>query len=154
HNQLKHITSISRIAEEEYVWMDRFTSRNLELYRSNSANAVTLIDVIDKTISPMGGRLLKRWLALPLKNIEKIKQRHEVVHFLLQNNPVQQKLRQHIEQIADIERLISKIATGKINHHEVVQLKNSLESIIHVKSLAESNSNYSLKAIGNSLHTC
>ncbi len=154
HNQLQHITSISRIAEEEYVWMDRFTSRNLELYRSNSANAVTLLDVIDKTISPMGGRLLKRWLALPLKNIEKIKQRHEVVHFLLQNNPVQQKLQHQIKQIGDIERLISKIATGKINPREVVHLKNSLEAIIPVKALAENSSNESLKAIGNQLHTC
>src|SRR5690606_5964530 len=154
HNQLQHITSISRIAEEEYVWMDRFTSRNLELYRSNSANAVTLLDVIDKTISPMGGRLLKRWLALPLKNIEKIKQRHEVVHFLLQNNPIQQKLQHQIKQIGDIERLISKIATGKINPREVVHLKNSLEAIIPVKALAENSSNESLKAIGNKLHTC
>src|SRR5690606_41939112 len=125
HNQLKHITSISRIAEEEYVWMDRFTSRNLELYRSNSANAVTLIDVIDKTISPMGGRLLKRWLALPLKNIEKIKQRHEVVHFLLQNNPVQQKLQHQIKQISDIERLISKITMGNMNTISFVHYKNS-----------------------------
>lgn len=154
HNQLQHITSISRIAEEEYVWMDRFTSRNLELYHSNSANAVTLLDVIDKTISPMGGRLLKRWLALPLKNIEKIKQRHEVVHFLLQNNPVQQKLQHQIKQIGDIERLISKIATGKINPREVVHLKNSLEAILPVKALAENSSNESLKSIGNKLHTC
>lgn len=154
HNQLQHITSISRIAEEEYVWMDRFTSRNLELYHSNSANAVTLLDVIDKTISPMGGRLLKRWLALPLKNIEKIKQRHEVVHFLLQNNTVQQKLQLQIKQIGDIERLISKIATGKINPREVVHLKNSLEAIIPVKALAENSSNESLKSIGNKLHTC
>ena len=83
HNKLSHITAINRIAEDEYVWMDRFTVRNLELYGSQSVNAVTLLDVIDKTISPMGGRLLKRWLALPLKNVEKIKQRHQVVSYLL-----------------------------------------------------------------------
>ncbi len=82
HNQLKHIQQISRIAEDNYVWMDRFTVRNLELYNPNSVNAVTLLDVIDKTISPMGGRLLKRWLALPLKNIDEIKNRHELVNSL------------------------------------------------------------------------
>ena len=82
HHKLEHITAINRIAEDEYVWMDKFTIRNLELYSSTNANAVTLINIIDKTISPMGGRLLKRWLALPLKNVNKIKDRHEVVQFL------------------------------------------------------------------------
>lgn len=81
HNKIQHITNISRIAEDAYVWMDRFTIRNLELYHSYNPNAVTLLDVIDKTLSPMGGRLLKRWLALPLKDLNKIRSRHEVVSF-------------------------------------------------------------------------
>ncbi|MCB0457503.1 MAG: DNA mismatch repair protein MutS, partial [Flavobacteriaceae bacterium] len=101
HNRLKHITRISRIAEEEYVWMDRFTIRNLELYHGNSANAVTLLDVIDKTISPMGGRLLKRWMALPLKNKDKITQRHEVVSYLLDHAGLLEKIQQHIKRIGD-----------------------------------------------------
>jgi len=87
HNQLKHIQNISRIAEDRYVWMDRFTIRNLELYNPNAVNAVTLLDVIDKTISPMGGRLLKRWLALPLKKIDEIRNRHELVKFFINSEP-------------------------------------------------------------------
>ncbi|MDD7884415.1 DNA mismatch repair protein MutS [Flavivirga sp. 57AJ16] len=154
HNKLQHITSISRIAEDEYVWMDKFTIRNLELYNSTNNNAVTLLNVIDKTISPMGGRLLKRWLALPLKNVDKIKQRHEVVSFLTQEHTVLQKVQTHIKHIGDLERLISKTATGKVNPREVVQLKNSLEAIVPIKSLASNCDNESLKIIGDSLQGC
>ena len=154
HKKLQHITRLSRIAEDEYVWMDRFTIRNLELYHSNQENAVTLLDVIDKTISPMGGRLLKRWMALPLKNIEKITRRHEVVTYLLDNGTVQQKIQQHIKRIGDLERLISKVATGKINPREVVQLKNSLEAVIPVKAQAMQSENESVKIIGEQLQEC
>ncbi len=154
HNKLQHITSISRIAEHDYVWMDKFTIRNLELYNSTNNNAVTLLNVIDKTISPMGGRLLKRWLALPLKNVEKIKQRHEVVSFLTKENTVLQKIQNHIKHIGDLERLISKTATGKVNPREVIQLKNSLEAIVPIKSLASNCANESLKVIGDKLHNC
>ena len=154
HNKLQHITSISRIAEDDYVWMDKFTIRNLELYNSTNNNAVTLINVIDKTISPMGGRLLKRWLALPLKNVEKIKQRHEVVDFLTKENTVLQKIQNHIKHIGDLERLISKTATGKVNPREVIQLKNSLEAIVPIKSLASNCDNESLKIIGDKLQSC
>ena len=113
HDQLRHIAKISRIAENEYVWMDRFTIGNLELYHSSAANAVTLLDVIDKTISPMGGRLLKRWVALPLKNKDKIINRHEVVSYLLKDSIVLEEVQLNIKRIGDIERLISKVATGK-----------------------------------------
>lgn len=154
HNKLQHIARISRIAEDEYVWMDRFTIRNLELYHANQENAVTLLDVIDKTISPMGGRLLKRWMALPLKNIERISTRHEVVSYLLENGKVQDKIQLHIKRIGDLERLISKVATGKINPREVVQLKNSLEAIIPVKAQALLSENESVKIIGEQLHEC
>ena len=154
HNKLQHITSINRIAEDEYVWMDKFTIRNLELYHSTNQNAVTLLNVIDKTISPMGGRLLKRWLALPLKNIEKIKSRHEVVQFLLDNNSLLQKNQHQIKQIGDIERLISKVATAKVNPREVIQLKNSLEAIVPIKSLASNCKNEALNTIGKSLESC
>ncbi|WP_298237520.1 DNA mismatch repair protein MutS [uncultured Algibacter sp.] len=154
HHKLQHITSISRIAEDDYVWMDKFTIRNLELYNSTNNNAVTLLNVIDKTISPMGGRLLKRWLALPLKNVEKIKQRHEVVSFLTHENTVLQKIQNHIKHIGDLERLISKTATGKVNPREVIQLKNSLEAIVPIKSLASNCDNESLKIIGDKLQSC
>ena len=154
HHKLEHITSINRIAEDEYVWMDKFTIRNLELYHSTNANAVTLINIIDKTISPMGGRLLKRWLALPLKNVNKIRDRHEVVQFLLNNNTILQKIQHQIKQVGDIERLISKVATGKVNPREVIHLKNSLEAIVPVKSMASNCDNEALKIIGDSLQSC
>jgi DNA mismatch repair protein MutS len=154
HHKIQHISSISRIAEDAYVWMDKFTIRNLELYSSTNNNAVTLLHVIDKTISPMGGRLLKRWLALPLKNIKKINERHEVVDFLTKENTILQKIKNHIKHIGDLERLISKVATGKINPREVIQLKNSLEAVEPIKAIASNCQNESLKLIGDALDSC
>ena len=154
HNKLQHIATISRIATDDYVWMDKFTIRNLELYNSTNANAVTLINVIDKTISAMGGRMLKRWLALPLKQADKIKQRHEVVKYLLENESVLQQIQGQIRHIGDIERLISKIATIKVSPREVIQLKNSLEAIVPIKSVAEKCENEALKILGDNLHRC
>ena len=154
HHKLQHINTLQRIAEEEYIWMDRFTVKNLELYHSYNPNAVTLIDVIDKTISPMGGRMLKRWLALPLKNIEKIKRRHQVVSFLQNDEITLHKLQNSIKQMGDLERLISKVATSKISPKEVIQLKNSLEAIIPVKQLTTNSSNEAVKLIGDQLHLC
>lgn len=154
HNKLQHITTISRIAEEEYVWMDRFTIRNLELYQAPTANSVTLLDVIDKTISPMGGRLLKRWLALPLKSIDKIRQRHQIVLYLSENDEIIDGFKTQIKQISDLERLISKVATGKINPREVVLLKNSLNAIVPIKETATKSENDALKVIGDRLNAC
>ncbi|MGI0105659.1 DNA mismatch repair protein MutS [Salinimicrobium sp. WS361] len=154
HHRLQHITGITRIAEEEYVWMDRFTIRNLELYTSNAQNAVTLLDVIDHTISPMGGRMLKRWLALPLKNSEKIKRRHRVVAHLVEKTEILEKTRSHIKKISDLERLISKVATGKVCPREVIQLKNSLEAVIPVKALATESGEEALKVLGENLQSC
>ncbi len=154
HNKLQHITKIARIAEEEHVWMDRFTIRNLELYHSNQQNAVTLLDVIDKTISPMGGRMLKRWMALPLKNSDAINRRHEVVSYLLDNKEVLARTQQHLKKMGDLERLISKVATGKINPREVIQLKNSLEAIIPIKAEALQAENESMQVIGEQLNDC
>ena len=154
HSRLQHINKIQRIAEEEYVWMDRFTIRNLELYHSPHHNAVTLLDIIDKTISPMGGRLLKRWLALPLKNVEKIQQRHQVVSFLKDKEEQLNKIQGYIKQMGDLERLISKLATGKINPKEVIQLKNSLEAVVPIKQLAQNANNDSLQHIGERLNDC
>ncbi len=154
HNQLKHIQHISRIAEDNYVWMDRFTVRNLELYNPNSINAVTLLNVIDKTISPMGGRLLKRWLALPLKNIDAIKNRHELVKFFIDSDDFSQTVTYQLKQISDLERLISKVATGKASPREIVLLKDSLKAILPIKEYAEKSKNNAVNKLGNQLHTC
>ena len=154
HNKVQHITNIQRIAEDAYVWMDRFTIRNLELYHSHSHNAVTLLDVIDKTLSPMGSRLLKRWLALPLKDIHKIRGRHEVVSYLKQNSEILQNMQNQIKQISDLERLISKVATGKISPREVIYLKESLDAIIPIKTIALESKQEAVRVIGDSLHSC
>ncbi len=154
HNRVQHITSIQRIAEDEYVWMDRFTIRNLELYHSYNPNAVTLLDVIDKTLSPMGGRLLKRWLALPLKDKNKIRNRHQVVSYFKENQDVLKQIQHQIKQISDLERLISKIAAGKVSPREVVYLAESLDAIIPIKTLALESPQEAVKIIGDSLHSC
>ncbi|WP_396161941.1 DNA mismatch repair protein MutS [Flavobacterium sp.] len=154
HNKIQHITNIQRIAEDAYVWMDKFTIRNLELYHSYNPNAVTLLDVIDKTLSPMGARLLKRWLALPLKDISKIRSRHEVIAYLKTNPEILQQIQYQIKQISDLERLISKVATGKISPREVNFLKDSLDAIIPIKTLALGSDNEALRIIGDSLHAC
>ena len=154
HHKLEHISNIQRLYEEEFVWMDRFTVRNLELYNSNSPGATTLLDIIDSTISPMGGRLLKRWLALPLKNIGEIRVRHEIVKFLIQNDVYLQEQNDQINSLSDLERLVSKVATGRINPREVVLLKNSLEAILPIKEKAEQCKNEHLKTLGKDLETC
>lgn len=154
HHRLQHITSIHRITKDDHVWMDRFTIKNLELYQSYNQNAVTLIDVIDRTISPMGGRLLKRWLALPLIDIDKINQRHEVVQYLLDDAVVLKKIQNQIKHIGDIERLISKVATVKISPREVIHLKNALEAIVPIKRLTQNTGNKALQHIGESLEPC
>lgn len=154
HNKIQHITNIQRIAEDAYVWMDRFTIRNLELYHSTNVNAVTLLDVIDKTLSPMGARLQKRWLALPLKDASRIQSRHEVVSFLKENSEVLNVIQYQIKQISDLERLISKVAAGKVSPREVVYLKESLDAIVPIKEVALKSSNEALKTIGDSLHAC
>tara|TARA_B100000787_G_scaffold133180_1_gene102055 strand:- start:28524 stop:31097 length:2574 start_codon:yes stop_codon:yes gene_type:complete len=154
HNKLEHIQNISRIAEDNYVWMDRFTVRNLELYHSTSQNAVTLLNVIDKTVSPMGGRLLKRWLALPLKNIEKIHYRHELVKYCIENDAFLETIQYQLQQISDIERLISKVATGKVSPREAVLLKNSLKAILPIKDKALKSKNKSVNDLGNQLLDC
>ena len=154
HSNLKHIQNISRIAEDKYIWMDRFTVRNLELYYASSHNAVTLLDVIDKTISPMGGRLLKRWLALPLKDVKKIQHRHELVKHFIENNSFSETIKFQLHQISDIERLVSKVATGKISPRELVLLKNSLKAILPVKKEALTSKNTSVNKLGNEILDC
>lgn len=154
HKRLNHITNISRIEEDYYVWMDRFTIRNLELYHSNTPDAVTLLDVIDKTISSMGGRLLKRWLALPLKDAARIKKRHDIVKYLIDNEVIFNKITSQIKQISDLERLISKVATRRISPREVVLLNNSLEALLPIKELSKKSDNTAFKSLGKQIQNC
>lgn len=154
HNKIQHITAIQRIAEDAYVWMDRFTIRNLELYHSSQPNAVTLLDVIDKTLSPMGSRLLKRWVALPLKNPKEIINRHEVVEELKNNLEMLHVMQQQIKQISDLERLISKVTAGRISPREMLYLVQSLEAMLPLKAIALESNNESLRSIGDRMHSC
>ena len=152
--QLKHITGISRIEEDHYVWLDKFTVRNLELVSSVNEKAVTLLDVIDQTNTPMGGRLLKRWLLLPLKAIKTIEERQEVVSYFLNNQKFSETILQHLKHTGDLERLISKVALGKISPREVLQLKRSLEMIQLIKEECDKAENQPIKVIADQLNTC
>ena len=133
HEKLKHITGISRIEADNYVWLDKFTIRNLELFSSPYEGAYTLIGVLDHTIGPMGGRMLKRWLSLPLKEKDQINSRLAAVGYIIDNEDFKDILLSHINTIGDLERLISKVATGKINPREVVQLKRALLALAPIK---------------------
>ncbi|MGX5690654.1 DNA mismatch repair protein MutS [Arcticibacter tournemirensis] len=154
HRNLQHISSVARIEEEKYMWLDRFTIRNLELIGSANENAVTLVDVLDHTCSPMGARMLRRWIIMPLKERKPIEDRLNVVEFLLQNEELRENLLQEIRQIGDLERLISKIGLQKANPREVCQLKKALYSIENIKNYCTSSSSESLKTIGEQLNPC
>ncbi len=154
HRRLSHITTLKRVAEEEYIWMDRFTMKNLELYQTGEENAVTLLQVIDKTLSPMGSRMLKRWLALPLKNIERIRQRHNVIAHLSNTDQMLIKLQNSIKRMSDLERLISKVATGKVSPRETIQLKNSLEALVPISQALLSSQFPALEELGNKINPC
>ncbi len=154
HDKTKHITSISRIEEDKYVWLDRFTIRNLELIYSPNENAKTLIDVLDYTISPMGSRMLKRWVALPLKEIKPINDRLDAVNEFVHHEQLSQSLTNSIKEIGDLERLISKVATARINPREVVQLRRALTAIDPIKQACFSSNNEALKKIGERLNPC
>ncbi|MBE7443558.1 MAG: DNA mismatch repair protein MutS [Flavobacteriales bacterium] len=154
HDKVQHITSLSRIEEDKYVWLDRFTIRNLELIYSPNENAKTLIDVLDRTISPMGARMLKRWVTLPLKELKPIQDRLAVVSELVNYADLKENLTHHINEIGDLERLISKVATARISPREVVQLRYALEAIKPIKELCLVSKNESLKLIGDRLNPC
>ncbi len=154
HDKLKHITKVSRLDEEQYVWLDKFTIRNLELFNSNNDNGKSLIDVIDKTITPMGSRLLKRWLALPLKSIDAINERLDAVNFFFTNQDLKTKINSLLKEVGDLERLISKVAAARINPRELVQLKRSLNVIEELKLVMENIEPLPLKKIADQLNAC
>ncbi len=148
HNKLSHINRLNRIAEDAYVWMDRFTIKNLELFQSAAPDGVSLLEVIDKTTTPMGGRLLKRWLALPLKKLSAIQARHAIVAQLQTQKELHTQFISGLKGIGDLERLISKVATAKISPREMVQLKNTLLALAPIKSLAVHSNQKALQDLG------
>lgn len=154
HKRLDHITNLSRIEEEKYVWLDRFTVRNLELLYSPNQDAKTLIEVLDETISPMGGRLLKRWLLLPLKDKKAIEERLNVVESFLNNSDERTQLCEEIAQIGDLERLISKVAAGRVNPREVNQLRRALTAIEPIAQCCKNTKIAAVKQLGSQLNLC
>ncbi|WP_394348903.1 DNA mismatch repair protein MutS [Pedobacter aquae] len=154
HRQLQHITNISRIEEDRYMWLDRFTVRNLELIGSSNDNAQTLIDVLDQTSCAMGARMLKNWVVMPLKNKKPIEERLNVVQYFFDNPELREKLQTYIRQIGDLERLISKIGLQKANPREIVQLKRALTAIQEVKNICEQTPQESVKRIAEQINTC
>ncbi|SEL68506.1 DNA mismatch repair protein MutS [Parapedobacter koreensis] len=154
HRNLQHISNISRIEEDRYMWLDRFTIRNLELVGSANENAVTLVDVLDQTSSPMGARLLKRWIVMPLKDQAAINERLAVVDYLCRHGELREELVREIRQIGDLERLISKIGLQKANPREVAQLRRALQAIDRLKTLASGADVEALGIIAEQLNPC
>lgn len=154
HDKISHITSVSRIEQDSHVWLDRFTIRNLEIFNSLNEGAKTLLDVVDRTISPMGSRMLKRWLALPLKQIKPINDRLNVVDYIINNPEFKEKIFSSLKLIGDLERLVSKASVGRINPRELLQLKTALVEVEKVKNLCESAGEPQLITIAEQLNPC
>ncbi len=155
HLQTGHIQHLSRIEEDKYVWLDRFTMRNLELVGGQTAESRTLYDVLDRTITPMGGRLLHRWIAFPLKEVRAIRNRQTVVEYLFRHPDERDILCENLQRIQDMERIVSKVSTGRINPRELVQLRYALEAIAPIKGMCERADNGSfLRLLGEQLSLC
>jgi DNA mismatch repair protein MutS len=154
HRQVKHISSISRIQEEHYVWLDKFTVRNLELFHPLQEGGKAFIDIIDRTISPMGARLMKRWIAMPLKDILPIRERLDAVETLIGGTGLRTELEEQIARIGDLERLISRVSVGRIVPREVVQLKNALSAILPVKEICTLSDEPYLQRTAEQLNPC
>lgn len=154
NNRLAHIVTISRLQTERYVWLDRFTIRNLELIASNHEQGTSLLQVLDKTVSPMGARLLKKWVLLPLTSLTQIQERHDVVQFFVENQDFANEMEPHIRHIGDLERLMSKTAVGKINPREAMQLRRALGAIEHLKTQLLLTNHAALRKLGEGLNPC
>jgi DNA mismatch repair protein MutS len=154
HRQTGHISSLSRIERDHYVWLDRFTIRNLEIFQSLYEGAPTLLDVMDQTLTPMGSRLMKRWLSLPLKDVLLIRERHNMVEHISQDVEFREFLNDQIRQIGDLERIISKVAVGRVNPRELIQLMKALEAIAPLKERCEGSKELSLQRLAMQLDPC
>lgn len=154
HDKISHVSKLTRIEEDHYVWLDKFTIRNLELLSSHNENARTLIDVIDHTLTPMGSRMLKRWMVMPLKDKLLIDERHDIVDYFIQHPETANELTTQLKQTGDLERLISKVAIGKVNPRELLQVKRALFAAESAKHLLNNASEASLKKIGEQINVC
>jgi DNA mismatch repair protein MutS len=154
HKELSHVNKISRIDEDKYVWIDRFTARNLELLYSPHPDAKTLVDVIDHTCTPMGGRLLKRWISLPIKNINEINQRLSCVEGFIQDKDLTKKIISELKSMGDLERLVGKVASRRINPREILQLKKALHSISDIHLVCAQSKSKEIKSIAEQLNLC
>jgi DNA mismatch repair protein MutS len=154
HDRVGHITTISRLEEDKYVWLDRFTIRNLELIYSHNEGAVTLIQILDQTLTPPGGRLMKRWMVLPLKDLGPIRERHQIVTYLIAQPHFKEIIEVQLKEIGDLERIISKVATTRINPKEIVQLKRALQAIEPIKEACATADEKSLNLLSAHLNTC
>ncbi len=154
HDKVQHICKISRIEEDHFVWLDKFTIRNLEIISSNNEQAKSLLSIIDHTVSPMGARLMRRWLLLPLKEKQPIVERHNAVEYFCGNIEIADELRKQIKFIGDIERIIAKVAVARVNPREVIQLKLALESLVGIKEICLSSPVLSLQQAGEQLNPC
>ncbi|MCB9225159.1 MAG: DNA mismatch repair protein MutS [Crocinitomicaceae bacterium] len=154
HDKTAHIKNISRLEEDKYVWLDRFTIRNLELLFSYNENATTLIDILDQTVTPPGSRMMKRWMVLPLKDLAPIKERHEIVEFFIDQPEFKSSIQEQLKEIGDLERIISKVATGRINPKEIISLKRALTAIEPIKAACSTSGNAHLKVVGDNLNPC
>ncbi len=154
HDKISHISKINRIEEEHYVWIDKFSVRNLELLHSSNERALTLIDVVDQTLTPMGSRMLKRWMVMPLKDKQLIDERLDIVGYFLKESVFTEELRKNVKNIGDLERLISKVAIGKINPREIIQIKRALLAVESIKNSFEKAADAALQKIGEQLNSC
>jgi DNA mismatch repair protein MutS len=154
HDKVQHICKLSRIEEDNYLWLDRFTIRNLELLNSVNENARTLLNVLDQTVSPMGSRQLRRWIILPLKNRQPIEERLDSVEFFTLHPDISEEIRRHFQQIGDLERLISKVAVARVNPREMIYLKKALDAIEAIKNMCGSSANEGLQKLGDQLNIC
>ena len=154
HTQIKHITSLRRIEEDRHVRMDKFTIRSLELVGSMNEGGTSLLDVVDRTISPMGARMMKRWIVFPLKDVAPIVQRQEVVEHFFRRPEMREDVRTLLTRIGDLERIISKVAVGRVNPREMVQLRVALEAIEPIRKLCLQEGNDSLRTLGEQLNPC
>ncbi|MDN3203969.1 DNA mismatch repair protein MutS [Algoriphagus sediminis] len=154
HKETQHVSSISRIAEEKYVWLDKFTIRNLELVFAQHDGGVPLINILDKTVTPMGSRMMKKWMVLPLKEKSLIEERLKVVEFFVEQRSLIEQITEELRHIGDLERLISKVVVGRANPREMNQIRRALKITLPIKELLKKQNNATLKRISDQLHPC
>lgn len=154
HREVQHISAISRIAEEKYVWLDKFTIRNLELVFPQHEGGVPLIQILDQTVTPMGSRMMKKWMVLPLKEKSPIEERLNVVDYFYQNSALIEEILNSLKLIGDLERLISKVVVGRVNPREMNQIKRALRSTLPIKELLKNQKNPTLKRLSDQIHPC